>query len=445
MAELRARVAGLEAENAALRTPARAHAGARRSPGRTILTSVLLVLGLLAGTAGLVTAYAKQQLLDTTNFVSTLAPLARDSAVQGVVTDAVVEAINDAVDIPALTSDVIDGIRDLGLSPRAEIALGLLEAPASRGLQSLVESSVDTIVSSDAFAATWEQALRISHTQTMATLRGEDDAAFAISDGALHLQIGPVIAEVKQRLLDNGIALADAIPAVDRSVVLVENASLEQVRSAVHAVDVAGAWLPWVSLLLLVAAVLVARRRGRSLIVAAVATAVLMASVALGIAVAGGVLERAADHGPGVVTGSAMRSIFDAATGMMSQMSVAVATLAVAVAVVAWTAGSSRGATALRSATASAARSVRSRAERRGLSTGRVGAWVDRHHRSVLVAVGVLAAAIVLLSRPLSPSVIAWTAVASIVTTVALQFVRRPPTSPAEHTAAAASERTQNA
>lgn len=445
VAALQTRVAALEAENRALREPAREQRKARRSPGRATLSAVLIVVGLLAGTAGLVSAYAKQQLLDTSNFIASFAPLAEDDAVQSVATDAVVTAINDAIDIPGLTADVIGGIRELDLPPRADAALGLLEAPAAQGLQGLVESSVAAIVASEAFSGTWEEALRVSHTQTMAALRGEDDAALAISDGALHLQIGPLVAEAKQRLLDKGITLADAVPAVDRSVVLIEDAAIEHVRTVVTVVDAAGAWLPWASLLLLIAGVSVARRRQRAVIVAAVSTAILMGVVTVGIASAGRVLVRAADRGAGVMTGAAMQSVFGAATGMITQMAVALGTLAVAVAVIAWAAGPSRFAVALRSATTTAAHSVRSRAEQRGLTTGRAGEWLDGNHRLVLAAIGVGGAAVVLLARPLSPSVIVWTAVVSVVAVLVIQVLRRPALSSPDSLAPASPEGTHNA
>lgn len=423
---LQARITHLEAQNQALRAPTPADARRRLPSGRAVLASVLIVLGLVSGTVGLVAAYAKLQLLDTSNFVESFAPLASDPAVQGVVSDAVVSAIDDAVDVPALTSDVISGIRDLGLPPRADAALGMLEAPAAMGLQNLIDSGVRTVVSSEGFATTWEQALRLSHSQTMAALHGDSDAVVTISDGALQLQIGPLVAEVKDRLVDRGIRLAEVVPSTDRSIVLVEDDSFEQIRTVANLVDVAGTWLPWVSLALLFGGVATARRRRRTTITAAVATAVLMGVVGLGLSIAGSILARTADRSPGVMTGGAMQSFFGAATGRMSQMALAIGTLGVAVAVIAWMAGSSRLAAGLRSAMTDAARAARVRAEHHGITTGRIGAWIDAHHRSLLIVVGVIAAAVVLLSRPLSPAVIVWTAVLALVAVLILQLVRRP-------------------
>ncbi|KQY75858.1 hypothetical protein ASD13_06375 [Microbacterium sp. Root1433D1] len=445
MEALRLRVATLERENEELRAPAAALRSAGRRTGRSILSFVLIALGIVVGGAGLVSSYAKQQLLDTTNFVSTFAPLATDSAVQDVAGDAILSAIDDAVDIPALTADVITGIRELDLPPRADLALQLLEAPAAQGLQGLIDSSVAAIVASDTFSAAWEQMLRISHTQMMATVRGDDAAAVTLSDGALQLQIGPLVAEVKERLLARGFTLAESIPAVDRSIDLVEGESFEQIRAVVNAVDVAGSWLPWASLVLIVAGVLTARHRQRALIGASFTTAVLMTSVAIALTVAGGIFVRVASRSPGVITGIAAQHVYDAATRMMSQMSVAIATLAVAVAVVAWLSGPSAAAVAVRTGITSAGRSVQQRAEKRGLSSGRLGLWLDGNHRIALVAVGVAAAAVILLLRPLSPAVIICTAVVSMVAVLAIQFVRRPVESLPDSTALSTLESTLDA
>ena len=439
------RVAALERENEELRAPAAGPRRARHAAGRSILSFVLIALGVVVGSAGLVSSYAKQQLLDTTNFVATFAPLAKDSAVQDVAADAILSAIDDAVDIRALTADVIGGIRDLDLPPRADLALELLEAPAAQGLQGLIDSSVAAIVSSDAFSETWEQTLRISHTQMMATVRGDDTAAVTLSDGALQLQIGPLVAEAKERLLARGITLAESIPAVDRSIDLVEGESFEQIRAVVNAVDIAGSWLPWASLVLIVAGVFIARHRQRALIGASVTTAVLMTSVAIALTVAGGILVRTASRSPGVITGVAVQHVYDAATGMMSQMSVAIATLAVAVAVVAWLSGRSAAAVAVRTGITSAGRSVQQRAEKRGLDSGRLGLWLDRHHRIVLVAVGVAAAAAILLLRPLTSAMIICTAVVSMAVVLATQFLRRPAEELPDSNATSAPESTHDA
>src|ERR687897_1930966 len=132
-AELEARIAELEAENAALRagTDAEGASGAartdaaasvaplreRRRWGRTAAAIVLVVVGLLLAPVAVISAWARLELVDTERFVATFAPLAEEPAVQDYITEQATAAIEEQVDIPGLTKDVFDGIKSLDLPP----------------------------------------------------------------------------------------------------------------------------------------------------------------------------------------------------------------------------------------------------------------------------------------------------------------------------------------
>ncbi|KQQ65340.1 hypothetical protein [Microbacterium sp. Leaf320] len=425
---LRARVSMLETENERLRTALTPPVSpARRGAGWRVASAVLVIIGLLAGLAGLVTAYARTQLLTTEQFVGTFAPLADDPAIQDVLVEASLTAINDAVDVPGLTTELIDGIRTLDLPPRADSALNLLKGPAAQGAQSLIDSSVNTIVRSDAFASTWENALQVTHTQLLATMRGEEDAALSITDGTLSVQLGPVVEQVRTRLLDAGIGLADAIPTIDRSIPLLENTSLDQIRGAYYLIDIAGAWLPWVSLVLLTAGVMCARRRRRAVAVTAAMTAVTMLILTVGLALARTIVTVSVSGAKTAMTPDAAQSLFDAATENLSSMIVALTTLAITVFLVAWLSGPASLPTKLRATVTAAGVQTRERLEARGLHAGRVGAWVSAHTTVIVALIAVAGAAVILLTRPLSPAVIIWTVVGAAVIAVSITFVPRPP------------------
>src|SRR5918994_3721371 len=234
-AELEARIAELEAENAALRAGADAEEASRAAPtdaaasvaplrerrrwGRTAAAIVLVVVGLLLAPVAVISAWARLELVDTERFVATFAPLADEPAVQDYITEQATAAIGEQVDIPGLTKDVFDGIKSLDLPPRAEDALSLLEAPAAQGLQSLVTQVVDRVVTSEGFADVWAAALRATHTQFVTAVQGDPDAALAVGgDGTISVQLGPIIETVKQRLEERGVGFAAAIPEVDRSI-----------------------------------------------------------------------------------------------------------------------------------------------------------------------------------------------------------------------------------
>ena len=444
--ELQRRLAALEAENSALRggTPASATAPApdaavsRRSRGwgRTLSATVLIVLGTLIAPVALVAAWAHVQLTDTDRFVASYSVLASDPAVQAAVTDQVVEAIEGQVDIPTLTTDVIDGVIELGTGPAATRALELLKGPAAQGLQSLVGTVVERFVESEAFANVWASALRISHSQVVSALQNDPDAAIALgSDGSIGIQLAPIIDAAKDALVDQGVGFAASIPTVDRTITVAQVDSLASVQLAYELVVAAGLWLPWVAILLLAAGVVAARRRSVALITAALCLGLVMLIVLAGIAV-GRVFFDTALRSNGIPA-DAGGAMYELVGGAMRDTAVAVLVLALVTAAVGWFAGPFDVPRRLRAVVHGGASSVRGALERRGLSTGRVGTWLHSR-RSLLRGVIIVAgAAVVLLVRPLSPALVLWTLALALLVVLVLEVVERPPSADAEAAAEA--------
>lgn len=431
-----AQIARLEAENDALRRDAARSAGSR---WRSAASATLIVLGLVLGSVSAVTSYAKDLLTDTDQFVATFAPLAADPSVQSVLVTATNDVIDQQVDIPALTADVFDGLQSLDMPPRASAALGLLEAPVAQGAQNLVHGMVQNVVTSPTFSDTWRQALVVSHTQALAVLQGSPDSALvAGTDGTLTLQLGPILEGVRTRLLADGVSFAQGIPTTDRSIVLVQNASLGTAVAAYGIIVTVSSWLPWVALALLIAGVLVARNRRRTVLAAGVAAVVIMVvmlgAVAVGRAMGIGAL---ASNGS-VITPLAAGSVFDQVTEPLTQRLLALGLLALAVALVAWVIGASRAARAVRSAGGRVASAVRPGvvAGNAGGADGadggapgpvaRFGGWIDRSHRWILVVVALIAAAVVLLVHPLTAWLVLWVLLGAVLVLVAVELLRRP-------------------
>lgn len=131
--DLRAELDALRAENAALRardTDAVAPEP-RTARWRAFVSALCIVIATILVPTSIVAAWARVQLVEEDAFVSTLAPLVDDPAVQGLIIDETMTAITDQIDFDQLTANVFDGIADLGLPPRAVQALGLLQAPAA--------------------------------------------------------------------------------------------------------------------------------------------------------------------------------------------------------------------------------------------------------------------------------------------------------------------------
>jgi hypothetical protein len=384
-----------------------------------------VIVGLLLAPVAVVSAWARLQLVDTDRFVATFAPLVDDPAVQSFVADQVTAAIEEQVDIPKLTSDVFDGITSLDLPEQAENALGLLEGPAAQGLTSLLEQTVHQVVSSEAFADVWAAALRASHTQFVAALQGDPDAALAIGDdGTLSVQLGPVIEAVKLRLTDRGVDFASAIPVVDRSVVVAKVDSLVLVQT-VYALAVAiGTWLPVLVLVLLAAAVIVAKRRGVALAWTAGGCALVMLLTLAGFGT--GRLFFVGTVSPSIMPSGAAEAIYGGLTELMVSTIAALVVLAVAILLIAWLSGPWRTAHAFRGFADAGFGAARRSAERHGVTTGPFGLALHRYRVLAYVAIAVAASLVLVVNRPLAMSTVVWTVVLALLAVALVELLRRP-------------------
>ena len=331
-------------------------------PGRwrAPVSAILIVLGVLLSPTAVITTWVKTELTDTAQFVETLGPLADDPAVQAVVVDEIVSIINENVNFQGITSDLFDGLATLNLPPRAAAALQLLEQPAVQGMQSLVRSVTERVVESPAFASTWRMALEVSHTQMLNVLQGDTSGALVLSDsGELGIQLGPIVDAVKTQLVQQGLTLAANIPEVNRTIPIAQADSLVQARTAYSVLDALGYWLPIISLILMAAGVVIAKKRPRALIWTGVAVAVMMAILGSGIAI--GRIIFVSTVAPTHITAAAAGSIYDAIVPFLSNAALSVGLVAVGVAIVAYLAGPFRGARSVRRLTTDTAARLRDR------------------------------------------------------------------------------------
>ncbi|MDH6238247.1 hypothetical protein [Cryobacterium sp. CG_9.6] len=422
-------IARLSAENERLRqqlkpTP-RVHGSATHRL-RAIIAVILIVFGTLLAPVAVLALFTKAEVTNTDRFVATVEPLIRNAAFRGYLVDEVVTTVNTQVDFDALSADLFSGLATLDLPPRAQAALPLLQQPAAEGMRSLVRSTAERVVSSEAFAQVWGEALRVSHTQIQAALSGDQSAALVISEnGELGIQLGPVIAEIKTQLVAQGFTLATRIPDIDRTIPIAQADALVQARTAYTLLDTLGFVLPWLSLALITAGVLVARKRARALIWAGLSLAAIMILLigALAITRIFFVSALSPDPLPRDVAGA----VFDSVAPFISASALAAALVGGGVAVVAYLAGPFRGARALRGFTRETAGGVRNSALNSGISTGGFGRFVYRARRTLHVLVAVISAAVILFVRPLTPSTIIWTAVIALLAILLIELLQLPP------------------
>jgi hypothetical protein len=422
---LRERVAELETELAVGRHPETRPPAARRGVWRAATSALLITLACLLAPLSATAVWASRQVSDTDRYLETVAPLAHDPAVQKTIADAVTREILAAVNVQEITTQTLDAIAKQGLPPRIADNLQALSGPLTNGIEGFVRTQVNNLVASPQFATIWVQANETAHASLVSLLEGKQGGALSAQNDTVTLNLAPIIAQVKERLVANGFGLADKIPVVNKSIVLVQSDSVTKAQGLYRFLNTIGVWLPIISLLLLAIGVYVARDHRRALLLGALGF--FGAMLALGVALTLARVFYLNALPTDVISRDAGGAIFDTLVRYLRYSLRAVGALALIVAAAAFFTGPSVSAVRTRAALTKGIGSLRGSAESRGLSTGRVGLWTFAHKRLLLIA-SVVGGALVLTlwSRP-TVSVVVVTAAVVLFAVLLIELIGRPP------------------
>ncbi|MET8471412.1 hypothetical protein ABZY90_31585 [Streptomyces sp. NPDC006422] len=389
LARLRERVAELEATG-----------GRRRHRGRPFLAVVLIVIGCVLAPLGIVASWAADEVGDTDRYVATVGPLASDPDVQDAVANRATDAIMRRIDLQSLLADVPVDDR-----PLVQRSLGRLGDSLEGAVRSFVRDKAQAFVSSDAFENVWKQANRKAHGALDKALTGSGGGALEVEGGTVTLDLGPVVDQVKQRLVDSGLGVAAKIPETHTEFTLVTNENIGKARTYVRLLQVMGNWLPVLALVLVAAGVLISVRRRRALVAAALAVAVSCGVLGIGLRV---FRVLYLDRLPEGVSPDAAAAVYDTMTHFLFTMVRMVVALGVVIALAAWLTGHGKRAALVRGLWTSGIDATRRTADRAGFRTGPVGPFV-RTHRRWIVGILVVAA---LIAYVLWPHPTGWVVVA---------------------------------
>jgi hypothetical protein len=433
--DLQAELIALRQENEALRTGAVtadevAPARSRDGWWRALLSALCIIVATILVPISIIGAWAQVQLTDEDAFVATLAPLVDDPAVQAMIIDESMEAINAQVDFQEVTSNVFDGIAGLGLPPRAADALQLLEAPAANGLESLVTTTVTRVVESDAFAEVWATATRAAHRALVGISTSDGGGLVVRTDDGVGIQLGAVVERVKQNLVDRGLGAAELIPTIDRVIILGDGENLATIRTSYAVANSLGIWLPFITIGLFALGILIARRRSVAVLGTGIGFAIGGATLAVMLAIG--------DSAMGIAAGAlglsldALDVIYEQLVGNMTQTALVITFLGVVIAILGWVMGGSRPARGFRSAVDSMNSSARRELAVRGLNTDSFGVWLGRQRILVRTIIAVLAVLWLIALRPLSVGDIVLVAFVAIGVAWLLELLQRRPDEMAE-------------
>lgn len=421
---LRARVAELEAQLDE-GTP-HAQEPMSGSAWRALTAGVLIVLACVLAPLSVASVWASAVLSDTDQYVETVAPLAEDPAVQQAIADEVTQAVLENLEVEEVTGELLETLASQeDVPPRVAAALPGLAVPLTNGVEGFVETQVERVLASDQFATVWAEVNRIAHDQVVTLLEGNAGGAVSAQDDTITLNLGPIIAEVKDRLVDQGFSLASNVPEVDRSFVLVESGAVSDAQTFYQVLTTLGVWLPLVALALLAAGVAAARDRRRALLRGALGIAAAM--VLLGVVLAVARLWYVGTTPAGVLTEEAAGNVFDTLVRFLRTGVRALGILALLVALAAFLTGPSVTAARSRAALSGGIGRARGGAESAGWNTGRFGTWVWSHKRALWVTTFIAAGLVLMFwTRPSGWVVVATALVVGLVLLV-LEFLATPP------------------
>ncbi|NYD67677.1 hypothetical protein [Agromyces atrinae] len=423
---LTVRLKAVEAENAALARRIGVDERPRGGWWRSVASTLIIVIATILVPVSIVGAWTRAQLVEEEAFVSTLAPIVDDPAVQQVIIDETMTAVRSQVDFVEVTDAVFDGIIELGMDDRAAAALGLLRQPAAAGMENIVSSSVAAVIESEAFSDVFEMTLRGAHRAlTLASTSDGGGVVVLTPDNRLGIAVGPLVEGVKTNLTEQGIGVASLIPVIDRTIIVGSGESLIAIRTGYAVADAVGWWLPVVTLVLFGLGIALARRR--SVAVLGSGLGIGLGAASLGATLGIGSLLVASVASQLALSPSAIDVIYTQLIDDMRQTAWIFALVGLIIALVGWVTGRSRAAGRLRRVTDSLTGSARRSLATRGLQTGAFGRWLGRYRVGVRIGLGVLAVVVLFAMRPLTVGHVIGTLIVALLVLLVAELLQRRP------------------
>ncbi|RPK62601.1 hypothetical protein EES43_13675 [Streptomyces sp. ADI96-02] len=191
-------------------------------------------------------AWVDLEIDDTDRYVAAVSPLSSDPAVRDTVANLVTDRAMEQIDLGPLQDTVRDFLHD----------------------------TVRSFTTTEAFRKVWDTANRSAHEAVTAALDGK-------SGEAVRIDLAPVIDQVKQELVREGVPFADQIPVERTEITVLGPDEADNLRTSFRRLRDCGIWPAVGTLVFLVLVVGVAAVR-RGLRAALFATAVIGGGLVLG-------------------------------------------------------------------------------------------------------------------------------------------------------------------
>ncbi|HSS11679.1 MAG TPA: hypothetical protein VLL25_17465, partial [Acidimicrobiales bacterium] len=228
---------------------------ARAPRWRRTITALLVILSCVLAPLSAVAIWARNQVLNTDRYVRTVAPLARNPAIQNAIANDVTNALFNSVDVGKAVTDA--------LPSQAHSLAGPIDTAAR---QFTLSTSL-RLLQSNQFQQLWNEVNRRAHTQVVKALTGQGKVV-AGPNGKVSLDLSQYVLQLRTKLADSGFGVFGQVPIGQVAVhfQLVDASSIQNASKAIHLLDQLRIVLPILVFVFLGLALVVSPNRRRTLV-----------------------------------------------------------------------------------------------------------------------------------------------------------------------------------
>ena len=199
--------------------------------------------------------WLRNEVLNTHRYVETVTPLSSNAAIDTAVAKEITDELFSHIDVASLAGVVL---------PKSVTSMSL---PVAAALRVYTQTAIVKFLRTVQFRRIWRDANTQAHEALVDALEGKPNPIFGF-DGGVSINLANAIAAVRDVLAQEGLHVFDQIkPALlQRRLVIAKGASLRQVRRGVTVLRALAIVLPIVSFALVGLALVLSRRRFRTLV-----------------------------------------------------------------------------------------------------------------------------------------------------------------------------------
>lgn len=315
-------------------------APATPSRGRIYTARGLVILALLLGTLSIFATWAREQLLNTDQWVETSTELLENKAINDEIANYLVDELYANVDVSQQLAD--------RLPPELQPLAPAAAAAVRQGLDRIS----DRALKNPKTQSLWADANRVAHEQLVAIILDEQSGAVSTAGGVVTLDLRSILTQIGQRIgLPNSVL--EKIPQSAAEIEIVRSDELKSAQTGAQLLKTGSYVLTFLTLALLILAVwLAAGRRRSTMLAAGWALIAAGAIVLLARGIAGSSLVDSLTSTAAVQP--AAEAAWDIGTSLLVTLGWQAVIIGLGVVFAAWLAGPSRAATAVRRVSAPA-------------------------------------------------------------------------------------------